>query len=117
MLMWGWVQMVMVLLFISYLFANIADIGAPDMFVYGAFVFLCVYAYTELLDKNRLAWVWETIKNAMGIFILIQQGDWFGLGTYVTGASTVLFGWFILSTVITFWFTRQVKEDRKVVNA
>jgi alkylglycerol monooxygenase len=116
-LTWGWLQMFMVLLFISYLFAHIADIGAPVMFVYGAFVFLCVYAYTELLDKNPFAWVWESIKNAVGIYILLQQGDWFGLGNYVPGVQTFLFAYFILATAITYWLTRQVKKDHQAINA
>jgi len=112
----GGVQMFMVFLFISYLFANIADIGVPGIFLYGAFIFLSVYAYTELLDKNRYAWIWEAIKNALGIYILIQTSDWFGIGNYVSGVTTVLFAYFILSTVITFSLARQVKEDRQVVN-
>jgi len=116
-LVWSWVQMFMVLLFISYLFAHIADIGAPAMFIYGAFIFLCIYAYTELMDKNRFAWVWETIKNMLGIYILVQQGDWFGIGNYVSGVNIVLFAWFIIATVITFSLARQVKEDRQTVHA
>jgi len=112
----GGVQMFMVFLFISYLFANIADIGVPGIFLYGAFIFLSVYAYTELLDKNRYAWIWEAIKNALGIYILIQTSDWFGIGNYVSGVTTVLFAYFILSTVITFSLARQVKEDRQAVN-
>jgi len=117
MLILGGVQMFMVFLFISYLFANIADIGAPGIFLYGAFIFLSVYAYTELLDKNRYAWIWEAIKSALGMYILIQTGDWFGIGNYVTGVNPALYAWFILSTVITFSVARQVKEDRQAVNA
>jgi alkylglycerol monooxygenase len=98
---WCWAQMFVLLLLISYLFGNIASIGAPAMFIYGGFVFLTVYAYTELLDKNRFAWVWEGIKNVLGIFILINYGDWFGLGNYVPGVQVILSSYFILSTVIT----------------
>ena len=53
----------------------------------------------------------------LGIYILVQQGDWFGIGNYLSGSNTVLFAWFILSTAITGWLTRQVKEDSTVVNA
>jgi len=116
MLIMGGVQMFMVFLFISFLFANIADIGAPGIFLYGAFIFLSVYAYTELLDKNRYAWIWEAIKNVLGIYILIHTGDWFGIGNYVSGATSVLYAYFIVSTVITFTLVRQVKENRQSVN-
>ena len=48
---WSWIQMFVVFFFISYLFGKIADIGVPSMFVYGAFIFLSVYAYTELMTN------------------------------------------------------------------
>jgi alkylglycerol monooxygenase len=103
-LAWCWVQMFVLLLLISYLFGNIAAIGAPDMFVYGGFVFLSVYAYTELLDKNRRAWVWELIKNGLGGFVLLQQGDWFGLSQYVPGIEYLLLFYFVFSSLLTVWF-------------
>lgn len=36
---WTWFQMTMLLFFISFLFASIASIGSPGIFVYGLFVF------------------------------------------------------------------------------
>jgi hypothetical protein len=54
-LVWSWVQLVILLLMVSYLFANIAYIGNPTIFLYGAFVFLFVYAFTELMD-GRMPW-------------------------------------------------------------
>ncbi len=116
MLTWCWVQMFMVLLFISYLFGNIATIGAPAMFIYGAFIFLSVYAYTELLDKNRFAWLWESIKNVLGIYILLQQGDWFGASNYVPVIQIILFAYFILSTAITSWLIYE-QSGEKVAQA
>jgi sterol desaturase/sphingolipid hydroxylase (fatty acid hydroxylase superfamily) len=110
---WCWFQMFVLLLLISYLFGNIAKIGAPDMFVYGAFVFLTVYAYTELLDKNRFAWGWELLKNLLGVYIIVQSGDWFGLSMYIPAVKLILFSYFILSTLVTFWLVNQ--QVRKTV--
>lgn len=67
---WIWIQLVMLLLFISYFFANIATIGSPNMFVYGAFVFLYVYAYSELMDGNKYALFWELLKATGGIAVI-----------------------------------------------
>ncbi len=110
---WCWFQMFVLLLLISYLFGNIATIGAPDMFVYGAFVFLTVYAYTELLDKNRFAWIWELLKNLLGVYVIVQFGDWFGLSKYIPAVKMILLSYFILSTLITIWLVNQ--QDRKSV--
>ncbi len=117
-LTWSWIQMTMLLLLISYLFGNIAKIGSPDMFIYGAFVFLSVYAYTELMDRNRYSIVWETIKNISGILIILKQGDWFGIQQYIPFAGYFLVGYFILATFITGWFVmKHEKEDRQVLMA
>jgi alkylglycerol monooxygenase len=113
---WCWVQMVVLLLFISYLFGNIASIGAPDMFVYGAFVFLTVYAYTELLDKNKFAWVWEVIKNGLGVYVIIQNGDWFGASKFISGINVVLLVYFVASSIITLVLARQISESRTAAN-
>ena len=78
---WSWVQIIMALLFISYLFGNIASINALNayyIYIYGFFIFLSVYAYTDLMDRNKYAIVWEIIKNSLGIAIILQTGDWFG---------------------------------------
>jgi sterol desaturase/sphingolipid hydroxylase (fatty acid hydroxylase superfamily) len=101
---WSWIQMITLLLFVSYLFSNISKIGSPDMFVYGGFLFLMVYAFTELMDRNPYAFVWELIKNMMGIAIILYLGDWFGASSYFTWINIALVAWFILSTVICGWF-------------
>lgn len=109
MVSWSWVQLAITLLFISYLFGNIAAIGSPDMFIYGAFVFLQVYAFTELMDRSTYAWIWETFKTIFGLSLLLQNNDWFGLSQYTSLAVPVLAGYFILSFMVCFYFV--VKEN------
>lgn len=99
---WSWVQMLLLLSILCYLFANIAAIGFPNMFLYGAFVFLSVYAYTELLDKNRNAWLWELAKNVFGGFLVYYLGDWFGLSKLIPFSTYVIVFYFCLSTLISF---------------
>ena len=67
---WSWIQLVMVLLFISYLFGNIALINGlskSNIFWYGGFVFLSVYSLTDLMDRNRSAIVFETLRSGLEI--------------------------------------------------
>ena len=61
---WIWIQLIMLLLFVSYFFGNIANIGSPDMFIYGGFVFIYVYAYSELMDGNRYRHALGSIKSS-----------------------------------------------------
>ncbi|MBS1557729.1 MAG: sterol desaturase family protein [Bacteroidetes bacterium] len=103
MLAWSWVQMLVMLLLVSYLFGNIANIGSPGIFGYGAFVFLSIYAYTELLDKNKYAFIWELAKNGLGLYLIWQNKGWFGIDLMIPYASWVLiFYWGFSSIVVTY---------------
>lgn len=104
-LTWCWVQLIMLLLFTSYLFANIADIGMPGIFLYGLYIFLAVYAFTELMDRNRYALMWEIAKNILGFFIIYKTGDWFHADSYLSWTSDLIICWFFISTIITAFFS------------
>ena len=71
------------------------------IFVYGAFVFLTVYAYTEFMDGNPQSILWEVAKNAFGISIIIFSGDWFGAGAFIPWVKYLLLVYFIGATVVT----------------
>ena len=101
---WSWLQLVMTLLFISWLFGRIAQIGSPGMFWYGLFIFLQVYALTDLMDRHKTALAWEVVKNALGIYLLYSTGNWFGAGEYMAPVNAFLLVYFIGATVITAYF-------------
>ena len=111
-------QLLLMLLFVSYLFGNIALINSLDanyIFWYGVFLFLSVYALTDLLDRNVSAIVWECIRGGAGLFILYNQNDWFGAATYLPSAKYILATYFIISILITAWFVmKHAKEDVKM---
>jgi sterol desaturase/sphingolipid hydroxylase (fatty acid hydroxylase superfamily) len=111
---WIWIQIIALLLLISYLFAHIAQIGSPGIFIYGGFVFLFVYALTELMDHNPYAWVWEVLKAGLGTGIVIYSGDWFGLTKYFRPGNTVIIGYLLLSIVVTFYFTLAEKSKKAI---
>jgi len=114
---WSWIQMVVVLLLISYFFGNIALInkmGDFYIYIYGAFIFLSVYAYTELMDRSAFAIIWELVRNVTGIAIIYLQGDWFGLNDLIPGLHIALIAYFIVATLISGWFVYvHYKEDRQ----
>jgi alkylglycerol monooxygenase len=116
---WTWVQNIMILLFVSYLFGNIAPINTLDknyIFWYGGFIFLSVYALTELMDRNQYAIVWEALRCGLGLYFLYVQGDWFGANSYLSSATYIVGAYFILSIVVTGWFVvKHAKEDKLVV--
>lgn len=114
-LTWSWVQLAGLLMTISYLFGNIATIGTPGIFVYGLFIFLTVYAYSELMDRNRYALLWEVIKNIFGCAIIYKTGDWFGASVFFPGINYSIIAWFIVSTIVTAWFVFiEFKSESKI---
>jgi alkylglycerol monooxygenase len=113
---WIWIQIGITLLFISYFFASIARInqlGDSYIYLYGLFIFLSVYAYTDLMDRSRYAIIWESIKNVSGVAIVFYMGDWFGSSEWHFALSYYLMIYFFVATIITALFVyRHWKEDR-----
>ena len=99
---WTWIQISTLLLFISYLFGNIASIGSPGMFYYGAFIYLYVYAFTDLMDENTNAWIWELSKSVLGIILLYTTKDWFGIGNIWAALPYMIAAYFVVSPIIVF---------------
>ena len=112
-LAWTWMQMIMLLLFVSYLFGNIALIGKYPSFIYGGFVFLYVYAFSELMDKNKYAYAWEFLKSAAGIGIILYTGDWFSISAYAGYIKYILISYFVLSFIITTYFSLDYRSENK----
>ncbi|OYU55196.1 MAG: sterol desaturase [Chitinophagaceae bacterium BSSC1] len=102
---WIWFQLVVLLAIVSYLFGNIAQIGSPGIFMYGAFIFLFVYSYTEQMDQSSHAWIWDLLKTIFGITILIQTGDWFGAKSVLQQAPWIIGVYLIISSFACWYFT------------
>jgi len=104
---WAWLQLIMLLLFTSYLFGNIALIGNPQIFIYGGFILLCVYSLTELMDKDPYAIIWQMARDFSGIGLIYYYGDWFGASRFSDLINYFLFFYFFASSVSAAWFAYQ----------
>jgi len=100
-----WIQMTLLLLLISYFFGNIAAIGSPGIFIYGGYVFLYVYAYTELMDRNPKAWLWELFKAIYAGIIIIQSGDWFQLKQWIPAITQILLAYHVIAVAVSYWYS------------
>jgi alkylglycerol monooxygenase len=105
---WTWLQLFWLLVVVLYFFGNLATIGAPGIFVYGAFIFATVYAFTELMDRNPYA-VWYLLANAVfGFAIVWLQGDWFGANQVWGGMKYFILGNIVLNVVFAGNYLRRV---------
>jgi len=116
---WTWVQLMMILFFISYLFGNIAYINSLDktfIYWYGAFVFISVYALTELMDRNLYAIGWEVARSGLGLYFIYSQHDWFGASHWFNAVGFILETYFLFSIIISIWFAiRHFREDKQAL--
>lgn len=114
---WIWTQFAFTFLLIFTLFSNLGPIGLPNAIFCGVFITLGIYAYTELMDRNPNAWIWETAKNALGLGILFYLGNWFGVETAGNWLSYVIGGYFVLATGGTIAFTvLDIKKNRVIAS-
>lgn len=111
---WACVQVAIILLLISYLFANVASIGSPGIFIYGGFIYLSVYATTELMDHSRYAVIIELAKNIIGTAIIIYTGSWFSSSDGLHWIKYSLIAYFVISSIITTILGRQKRETAEL---
>jgi len=114
---WSIFQATITLLLISYLYNSIALIGLPNLFIYGAFVFLTVYSYTELMDTRKISVFWESIRFVFGMGIIIYFGDWFGMNSLFHFANYLIISYLILSLLVTIYFVGINFEKEKLAIA
>jgi sterol desaturase/sphingolipid hydroxylase (fatty acid hydroxylase superfamily) len=98
---WMWMQLIIIFIGVAFMLGNIANIGIPNMFIYGAFIFVYVYALTDLMDGSKYAYIWEIFKCLFGLGIIYFIGDWFGANRHIPQLNLILIGYFILSLVVT----------------
>ncbi len=101
---WSWVQLVGLLVLTTYLFSHIALLNKTNawyIYLYGIFIFLTVYAYTDLMDHNLNAWISELLKFSFAICVIIKTGSWFSMSQVWT---ILVIGYLLLSLVISLYF-------------
>ncbi len=104
-----WAQLICMLLLVSYLFANVAmikQLGIAQLFIYGGFIFVQVYALTELMDRAKYAWILEAVKNIACVAFIAQTGEWFGSNSISPIIAPIVIGYFVLSGIAVYYFSK-----------
>jgi len=92
-------------------------LNPSDIHWYGAFIFIYVFALTELMDRNKMAIGWEILKFSVGLGLIFWQQDWFGLTIFLPQASLLITGYLFFSLVTSTWFyLKHRKEDQPVLS-
>lgn len=111
-LYWSWFQLIITLLLMYYMFNQIANIPFDQLLLYGLFLFMSVYSYTTLLDKNKWALLSEAIKASFGWLLIFLNNGWFGIDQYLTNGSWVVATYLATSLLVTMWFVASESKPR-----
>ncbi len=107
---WLWIQLIALLLFVSYFFANIAlikTLSTSYIYWYGIFIFIFVYALAELMDGDKYALLWEGLKCAVGLSFIFIFTDWFGSDEYFSILKYCIGVYFAFSICITYFLGKK----------
>ena len=105
---WTWIQFVVLLGMVFHLLYKIVDMGSPAMFIYGVFLFLMIYSYTTLMDRDPNALWMEAVKSIIGLGIIYATGGWFLMEEILTGGTVLVAAYQVISALVVAWFV--VKE-------
>jgi alkylglycerol monooxygenase len=102
---WSGVQLGVILLLVSFFYARVAQIGTPNIFYYGIFVFLSVYSFTELMDRNENSFYFEVLKNIFGLYLIYTLGSWFEIDKIIPFGTHLVLLYFFISTIMVSYFS------------
>jgi len=102
---WSIYQLLATTLLMLFMFYNFAAIASNDLLLYGLIIFLGIYCYSSVMDKQKFALIAGALFSGLGLITIFYNGDWFGLNQYLNYGN-YLIGFYLISTFIgTLCFT------------
>lgn len=116
-LYWSLFQLFLTLGLVSILYLSIANLSLDNIFIYAFFIFISVYSYTELMDTNKYAMLWETIRFTYGIGVVVTLGNWFQIDQLIPYGTYLVMAFISLSFFGTLYFVSTDFKSEKLVIA
>lgn len=110
---WSLFQLIGTTLLMYFMFYNFGNISFENLLFYGLIIFLGIFGYTMLMDKQKYAIAFAMFYCCLGLYTIIFTGDWFGANTYWSYGSYVVLGYFILTLIGSIYFTLKETELNK----
>lgn len=107
---WIWIQFAWTTILVFYFFGNLGKIAPSDLLVYGGFIFLTIFSYSELMDRNPNALWWEIGKSAFGLYWIWSTGDWFGMSSSLAWPKYAIAMYLVASVGVTAYFVEKPVE-------
>ena len=111
-LIWSVIHLFFVLFFLSDLFYRLGELPFYQILWYGLFIFVMLYAITDLMDRNRWNWLLELVKLLLIMTISFFEQSWFGHNVFIYGV--VGYGFFAFVASIYFSMEQPTPSSYKV---
>ena len=116
-LYWSLFQLFLTLGLVSILYLSIANLSLDNIFIYAFFIFISVYSYTELMDTNKFAMLWETIRFTYGIGVVVTLGNWFQIDQLIPYGTYLVMAFISISFFGTLYFVSTDFKSEKLAIA
>lgn len=114
---WSAIQMFVTLGLVSYLYLSIAQMELQNIFIYGTFIFISVYSYTELMDTNNYSLFWESVRFVFGIGIISYFGNWFNIDANIPFGTQIVISYLVISLGVNIYFVSSGFKSEKLAIA
>ena len=114
---WSAIQMFVTLGLVSYLYLSIAQMELQNIFIYGTFIFISVYSYTELMDTNNYSLFWESVRFVFGIGIISYFGNWFNIDANIPFGTQIVISYLVISLGVNIYFVSSGFKSEKLAMA
>jgi sterol desaturase/sphingolipid hydroxylase (fatty acid hydroxylase superfamily) len=98
-------QMLSILILLLFMFYNYSAIGFNGLLLFGFFIFVGIYGYTSLMDRNRYALWIEVFRGLIGLAYILWKGDWFGVDAFFERGSLWVGLYFLITIFGAIFFT------------
>jgi len=102
---WSEYQLIATTTLMLFMFYNYKNIGFNNLLIYGFILFIGVYGYSSLMDKVKYAIYIEVFRSILGLIVLYQYEDWFGLTGYLSYGNYVIAIYFISCAMGAVYFS------------
>jgi sterol desaturase/sphingolipid hydroxylase (fatty acid hydroxylase superfamily) len=114
---WSFLQLIITLFLMIYLFNNIGNMSWNYILAYGLFLFITVFAFTSLMDGSVLGVATEFLKAGIGICLIMMNGySWFNIEALIPFGTVILVIYFIISGLLAVYFYVVDRPVSKVIN-
>lgn len=101
---WVTIQLLVTLLFTLHFFGFFGQWTHSEIFLYGTFIFIQIFAYTSLMDGNLLGLIGEIVKLVFVSVFVFKNGFWFGMSQQIPVLNSIVMLYFGISLILSFYF-------------